>query len=77
MVQCLYQPQTIAAAVVYLAARQLNVELVTSPHPWYTLFDAKLEDLELVSLLILDLYQVKKIMNIIPSKLLPDMSNNI
>ncbi|KAJ3334990.1 Cyclin-L1, partial [Kappamyces sp. JEL0680] len=65
IVFCLFQPQTIAAAVVFLACKKSNIGLVEDP-PWYTVFDANLEDLELISLLICELYRIKKALTFIP-----------
>ncbi|CAG8441932.1 6491_t:CDS:2 [Ambispora leptoticha] len=39
-----YQPPTIACAVIWLAARIYQVKLPTEP-PWWSLFEAKLEDI--------------------------------
>lgn len=54
-----YNPETIACACIWLAARQLQVPLPNSP-PWYELFDVMEEDVREICLTILRLYARKK-----------------
>lgn len=53
---CVYQPETIACACIFLAARMLKVPLPSEPIHWYELFDAKTVDVENIALRILELY---------------------
>jgi len=53
---CIYQPETIACACIFLAARMLKLHLPTEPIHWYELFDAKTEDVETIARTILELY---------------------
>ncbi|XP_058017094.1 cyclin-L2 isoform X2 [Ahaetulla prasina] len=55
-----YQPETIACACIYLAARTLQIPLPNRPH-WFLLFGASEEEIQEVCLRILKLYTVKKI----------------
>lgn len=71
IVSVLYQPSTIACGIIYLAARQSGIGLPLSP-PWYTVFDAELEDLELIGELIMEIYKVKQKLVCLPAKLEPD-----
>ncbi|KAI9034354.1 cyclin-like protein, partial [Hyaloraphidium curvatum] len=50
-----YPVHTVACAAIWLAARQIGIALPTVP-PWWQVFDAELEDLETISLILLDLY---------------------
>ncbi|KAF9091080.1 hypothetical protein BGX29_011136 [Mortierella sp. GBA35] len=50
-----YQPPTIACSVVWLAARESNVALPTSP-AWWEVLDSKLEDIVNISGHIMSLY---------------------
>ncbi|KAJ3282968.1 cyclin-like protein [Rhizoclosmatium globosum] len=43
-----FQPNVIACAAIYYGSRKLNVALPTTP-PWWELFDAVLEDMEVIS----------------------------
>ncbi|KAJ1968698.1 hypothetical protein IWQ62_001086 [Dispira parvispora] len=51
-----YQPPTIASAAIFLAARQCQCKLPTQP-PWWTVFDANLDDMIYISGHILSLYE--------------------
>ncbi|KAJ1648477.1 hypothetical protein IWQ61_009987 [Dispira simplex] len=51
-----YQPPTIASAAIFLAARQCQCKLPTQP-PWWTVFDARLDDMIHISGRILSLYE--------------------
>jgi len=53
---CEYQPETIACACIFLAARMLKIPLPSQPIHWYELFDAQTEDVEKIALRILELY---------------------
>ncbi|KAM3824176.1 cyclin-L2 isoform 3-T3 [Vipera latastei] len=55
-----YQPETIACACIYLAARTLQIPLPNRPH-WFLLFGAIEEEIEQICLNILKLYAVKKV----------------
>ena len=55
-----YHREIIATACIFLAARQLNIPLPNNP-PWYELFGARLETLETISLMILQLYHRNKV----------------
>lgn len=52
---CEYQPETIACACIFLAARMLKIALPSNPH-WYEVFDATTEEVEKIALTILKLY---------------------
>ncbi|XP_060578123.1 cyclin-L1-like [Ruditapes philippinarum] len=54
-----YNPETIACACIWLAARQLQVPLPNSP-PWYELFGVIEEDIREICLTILRLYARKR-----------------
>ncbi|KAJ3045529.1 hypothetical protein HDV00_009186 [Rhizophlyctis rosea] len=56
IVSVCYQPSVIACAVIFLAARKCGVKLPTTP-PWWELFEAELEDIEIICTHILHLYQ--------------------
>ena len=45
-----YPPETIGCACIFLSARQLGVFQISLPNrpPWWELFGAKLEDLEVL-----------------------------
>ena len=58
---CEYQPEVIACACIFLAARMLKIPLPgsdeeTEPKQWYELYDAKTEDVEAIAIRILQLY---------------------
>ena len=58
---CEYQPEVIACACIFLAARMLKIPLPGSdtenePMHWYELLDAKTEDVEAIAIRILELY---------------------
>ncbi|XP_015671526.1 cyclin-L1-like [Protobothrops mucrosquamatus] len=55
-----YQPETIACACIYLAARTLQIPLPNRPH-WFLLFGAIEEEIQEICLKILKLYTVKKV----------------
>ncbi|XP_070615240.1 cyclin-L2 isoform X2 [Erythrolamprus reginae] len=55
-----YQPETIACACIYLAARTLQIPLPNRPH-WFLLFGATEQEIQEVCLKILKLYSVKKV----------------
>lgn len=68
----LYQPKVIACAALYLAVNDFaEISLPLNP-PWYRVFDAELEDLELISMLVLSSYTVKPLVHNIDSFLSPD-----
>lgn len=50
-----YQPPTIAAGVIWLAAREAKVRLPTNP-PWWEVLDSNLEDIENIAGHIKSLY---------------------
>ncbi|KAJ9077492.1 hypothetical protein DSO57_1016269 [Entomophthora muscae] len=50
-----FDPPTIACAVIFLAARENNIKLPSSP-PWYQLFEAQLDEMEVICHHILRLY---------------------
>eukprot|EP00126_Sphaerothecum_destruens_P003804 Sdes_comp17600_c0_seq1m6850 len=52
---CVYQPHTIAAAVIYLSTLQLQIPFPALP--WWLLFDAPLQDIHDICKTILALYQ--------------------
>jgi len=52
---CEYQPETIACACIFLAARMLKIALPSEPN-WYEIFDATTEKIETIALKILKLY---------------------
>ncbi|XP_046579474.1 cyclin-L1-like isoform X1 [Haliotis rubra] len=54
-----YQPETIACACIYLAARQLQVPLPDSP-PWYYLFEVEEDEIRDICILLLNLYSRPK-----------------
>ena len=56
-----FNPETIACACIYLAARKLQLCLPMSP-PWFALFDAHEDDLKDISLEILKLYERSKVL---------------
>ncbi|TPX35757.1 hypothetical protein SmJEL517_g02009 [Synchytrium microbalum] len=58
-----YQPWTIACAVIYLVARKRAVPLPRHP-PWYTLFDADIEDMDNIAGHIMCLYQRPTVKNL-------------
>ena len=53
-----YSPETIAAACIFLAARVLSIPLPKSPG-WWEVFGCSIEEIEAISLSILELYQTK------------------
>lgn len=53
-----YPVNTVACAAIWLAARETDIALPTSP-PWWEVFDAKLEDLQTIAMLIKQLYTRK------------------
>lgn len=67
-----FNPETIACACIYLAARKLQLCLPMSP-PWFTLFDAHEDDLKDISLEILKLYQRSKVTLALSTSLLTDI----
>merc|ERR1712226_35205 len=54
-----FQPETIACACIYLAARQLQVPLPNNPH-WFTMFGVAEEEVRDISFSILKLYTRNK-----------------
>uniref|UniRef100_A0A3B5KSH7 Cyclin-L1 n=1 Tax=Xiphophorus couchianus TaxID=32473 RepID=A0A3B5KSH7_9TELE len=54
-----FQPETIACACMYLAARALQIPLPTRPH-WYLLFGATEEEIKEICITTLKLYTRKK-----------------
>ncbi|XP_074832052.1 cyclin-L2 isoform X2 [Carettochelys insculpta] len=55
-----FQPESIACACIYLAARTLEIPLPNRPH-WFLLFGATEEEIQEVCLKILQLYTRKKV----------------
>ncbi|KAI6659051.1 Cyclin-L1-like [Oopsacas minuta] len=53
-----YSPETIAAACIFLAARVLSIPLPKTPG-WWEVFGCSIEEIEDISLYILELYQTK------------------
>ena len=53
-----HSAETVAAACIYIAARQLAVALPEEPQPWWTLFDVHTDDLDDAGVTILDLYEL-------------------
>ncbi|OCT70586.1 cyclin-L2 isoform X1 [Xenopus laevis] len=56
----MFNPETIACACIYLAARTLEIPLPNCPH-WFYLFGASEEDIKEICLQILRLYTRKKV----------------
>lgn len=54
-----FNPETIASACIYLAARQLQIPLPNNPH-WFLLFGIKEQDIRKICLSILQLYTRSK-----------------
>ncbi|KAL2914273.1 hypothetical protein HK105_206219 [Polyrhizophydium stewartii] len=54
----LFQPPTIAAASIYMAANDVGEPLPLSP-PWWEVFDAPLEDLQTIEALLRTMYATK------------------
>lgn len=44
-IYCMFPPETIATAVIFLAARELSIQLPQEPVPWWRLFDCDLPDI--------------------------------
>ncbi|OWK55790.1 Cyclin-L1 [Lonchura striata] len=55
-----FQPESIACACIYLAARTLEIPLPNRPH-WFLLFGATEEEIQEICLKILQLYTRKKV----------------
>jgi cyclin L len=55
-----FPPQVVATAAIWFAARLLLVKLPDNP-PWYTLFDATLDDIEEIASVLADLYTRDKV----------------
>uniref|UniRef100_A0A2K5E7M5 Cyclin L2 n=1 Tax=Aotus nancymaae TaxID=37293 RepID=A0A2K5E7M5_AOTNA len=55
-----FQPESIACACIYLAARTLEIPLPSRPH-WFLLFGATEEEIKEICLKILQLYARKKV----------------
>uniref|UniRef100_A0A2I3SLA6 Cyclin L2 n=1 Tax=Pan troglodytes TaxID=9598 RepID=A0A2I3SLA6_PANTR len=55
-----FQPESIACACIYLAARTLEIPLPNRPH-WFLLFGASEEEIQEICLKILQLYARKKV----------------
>lgn len=55
-----------------MTANILQIALPVDP-PWYTVFDAELKDLELISLLILQVYKTKAAKVNLLGKLTPEI----
>ncbi|XP_023370922.1 cyclin-L2 isoform X1 [Otolemur garnettii] len=55
-----FQPESIACACIYLAARTLEIPLPSRPH-WFLLFGATEEEIQEICLKILQLYTRKKV----------------
>uniref|UniRef100_G1QHX2 Cyclin L2 n=1 Tax=Nomascus leucogenys TaxID=61853 RepID=G1QHX2_NOMLE len=56
-----FQPESIACACIYLAARTLEIPLPNRPH-WFLLFGATEEEIQEICLKILQLYARKKVL---------------
>lgn len=65
----LYQPRTIAVGIIFLTCQVHKLGLPEDP-PWYEVFDAEREDLELIATLVLEVYEFKGAMKL-PSKIVP------
>lgn len=55
-----FQPESIACACIYLAARTLEIPLPNRPH-WFLLFGATEEEIQEICFKILQLYTRKKV----------------
>ncbi len=55
-----YQPETIACACIFLAARKLEIALPNQPQ-WFELFDVEEDELKDISMKILRLYTRQKV----------------
>ncbi|XP_067423344.1 cyclin-L2 isoform X2 [Emydura macquarii macquarii] len=63
-----FQPESIACACIYLAARTLEIPLPNRPH-WFLLFGATEEEIQEICLKILQLYTRKKVdLSVLESK---------
>lgn len=51
----IYQPHIIASGIIYLTAAKLEINLPENP-PWWVVFDADLDDLQVIAELVLQLY---------------------
>jgi hypothetical protein len=69
----LYQPRTIAAGIIFLTCQEFQLGLPNDP-PWYAVFDAEREDLELIAGLVLEIYEFKGPIKL-PTKLVPKIDN--
>ena len=58
IVHCLYQPFIVACGIIHLTALKLNVMM---PRNWFKVFDCELEDLEIITRLVLELYKVEAV----------------
>ncbi|CAD5223359.1 unnamed protein product [Bursaphelenchus okinawaensis] len=58
-----YKAETIACACLWLAARTVDdpVRLPSEPRPWYELYDCTKDEIEQISLILLNLYNNQKI----------------
>uniref|UniRef100_A0A8C3UDK7 Cyclin L2 n=1 Tax=Catharus ustulatus TaxID=91951 RepID=A0A8C3UDK7_CATUS len=59
-----FQPESIACACIYLAARTLEIPLPNRPH-WFLLFGATEEEIQEICLKILQLYTRKKVCHLL------------
>ena len=60
-----YPPNVIACASIFLTSRVCQIPLPKSP-PWYTVFDAKKDDLLVISAALVNLYKVDRINRRLP-----------
>ena len=71
IISALFQPQIIASAVIFLTARVTGISLPIDP-PWYKVFEAELQDLHLISRMILEVYTIPTLTRL-PIKIKPDL----
>ena len=55
-----YSPEKIACACIYLSARELQIPLPENP-PWYTIFGADEQSINVICIRILHLYTHQKV----------------
>lgn len=63
-----YSASTIACACLYLAARTVEdpVPLPMRPKPWYELYDCTQEEIEGISMILIELYTHEKVGHLFP-----------
>jgi hypothetical protein len=52
-----YRPEVIASAAIFMAAEKLGIAMHEEPTPWWTLFDANLDEMEHVCWMLTRLYE--------------------